>query len=136
MSGHTRAEAFRVSFSLVTVGAQPDPRLEDGWEEVPEAEKELALTIFDGAPKGKIQYFSATITDVVDENAPISNTVSSQFFNKDQSDGQAELDNLLPYVAAQVAGRYSQIAPIQKTDKRLIEWGGILPSSKNLRKLN
>lgn len=136
MSGHARAEIFRLSISLVTLGAVPDPRLEDGWEETPENEKELALTIFDGAPKGKIQFFSAAITDVVDENNPISNTISSEFFDKDKSDGSEQLENLLPFVAAQVGARYSQIAPIQKTDKRLIEWGNVLPDPKNLRKLN
>jgi hypothetical protein len=132
----SRFEVFRVSLSLAVLPVTPDPRLDPSWDQCSDAEKEEALGIFDRAGKGKMQYFSSTVTDVSDENNPISHSLASQFFDVDSSDGREELEGFICHVAAQIYQRYEQICPVQKTDKRMIEWSNQLPDPKTLRKLN
>lgn len=136
MANPNRFEVFQISVSLVTVGPVTDPREEKEFEDLPQGEKDDMLTIYEKSPKGKIQFFTATVTDVSDENNAVSQSVSSNFFDTDKSDGGLELENLMPYVAAHLSQRYSEIAPVQKTEKRVIEWKGLLPARKDLRKLN
>jgi hypothetical protein len=122
MSNPARFEVFRTSITLSTLAAVQDPRQVEGWAESDEAEQAFALEVYENAPKGKIQYFSSTITDVTDENSPISKTLQSEFFNKDTSDGSEELAEMLHNASAFTLGRYEMIAPVQKTLKRLIQW--------------
>ncbi len=122
MSNPARFEVFRTSINLSTLSAVPDPRQVEGWAESDEAEQAFALEVYENAPNGKIQYFSTTITDVTDENSPISKTLQSEFFNKDTSDGSEELAEMLHSASAFTLGRYEMITPVQKTLKRLIQW--------------
>lgn len=136
MSNKAKFEVFRITVLQDTLSNVPDPREHESWAMADAEEQSKSLAIYEGSLKGNIKYFSATVTDVSDENSPISKTVTSDFFDISIEDGSEQLAYFLHLVNQYTHARYNMICPVQKVEKRLIEWGNVVSVPKNFRSLN
>lgn len=125
MAAPSKFEVFQVQFSLATVAPTTDPRLEEGWAEAEDEERELALNVFAKSPLGKIKYWEGSVSAVQDENMPRTFSKSSGIFDTEVSDGGVELERLSEFLHVALLEAFKSMAPIEHVQKRLIQWDGV-----------